>query len=457
MEHCPKCFQDLAGATDHCGMPGIGDSIEQIPSVSVALTGFTGNGKTVLLESMLTLLKWLPKRLSGFSVNALDDQTAGALNEIPANSLPPGTDGITRILINAYGVPIPGSLKRERRLMFFYDTAGECYDQFGSTSDAAVPLVKSDHIWLIYNPLMTDDTEGRGQGPINAVFQSIVNQHLALGEEIRGKNVVVVFTNGDELLEFLPPNDQGVIADYLDHDDEFSMSRGTPGNRPPDMDAYMSNAERISDLLESATRKMEGGPSLLDLAKEHGVKLRFCIIESFGHQVDDGVQHGARDPKRVLDPLWWSLNQDSGPNGDQPRGGVLNVIIDSDQKSLFEKKWPTKIWESLKSKFKVNHYFLGRQQPVAEHPSPPPTESLGKSYANLVGPILENSGLNDRFLLICNSRIPMDLEDFHENDSIRSDLLLAVTNNLLADEWYNTVILNDDSQVAALQNRLTAK
>ena len=456
MQICPKCFDEISpDRSDCCELIEIRDILTAHPAVSMVLTGYTNNGKTVLLESIISQLKKLEGALSGFSVNHLDADTKHFLRSRPGESIPLPSDGVTKILLNAYGMPVPGRSTYERRLLFFYDTEGEVYDHDSVDAVTQKPLLTSNVIWLIHDP-----TNPEPPGLINEAFQSIVREHRVNQAPLAGKKVIVVYTQADKFATMASQLDGiDMINRYLTVDPMFGptalQSNGRLNNMI-DLQAYMSEAQRMSDVLRSVTKMIDGGQNLLDQAKENDVELRFCLVESVGQVVDDGIQRGDRMPKRVLDPLFWSLFQETPGDPVQPtiRHGRVKLIADGRQKKLFENRWPAKIWNALKKSHFVDFYFLGRNQAESDHPSPPPEESYGDQYPGLIGPILESSEPYDQFVLLCDEKLPLDITDFEENEEIEGKLQVVITNPKLRDQFVNTMLVRSDDDLQALANRV---
>ena len=455
MNRCPVCFEEVFDGDECCTQIDVGGNIE---SLAVTLAGLPSNGKTTFIESLLAKLKVLEQRGGNFSLSPITDETAEILREVPAGSLPMGSSDIRQILLNIYGMPVPGTGGTERRLLYLYDTIGEYFQSLKDASDATKPLAFSDAIWLVYNiPRFLESPQESRQPPINEVFMSIVNQYRNMGESLHGKRLVIILTNGDRLLDYFRgvPQEE-LLVNYLDQDPDFGQDANRPASQV-DLNSYMSGAERVSDALKDLIRKMEGGQNLISQANDLKIELRFCLVESIGHSVEAGQQQGARIPKRILDPLFWSLKKSGDQNGQGGRlRGTVNLIFDSHEKKLFEKKWLSKIWNSLRSKFEVNCYCLGKSKPVSSHPAEPP-RTFDRAYPRILGPLIEDAADTDFFVIICENRTPIDLDDFARVPELQEQMMLAVTSDKLMEHWEETIVLRNDSDVESLSHRLISK
>lgn len=457
MNTCPKCFNELAGNQhSNCELGDYLDKLSSLPQASVMLAGLTSHGKTAILESLLGALKKLSGRLSGFSINGIDQETIEMLRQIPADRIPDPTDGVTKALVNAYGLPIPGMNISERRHLFFYDPAGENFAIGRENATGLGPMMDSNVIWLVFN--ISNFVKDGARTQINEVLQSLTRMFQVEGKSLQGKNLIVVYTNGDNLVDFLPDDDKAEISRYLFEDRNFGqevLDASPSASLNIDFGPYMSDAEKVSDLLERMTKDLQGGENFLQQARDLKLKLRFCVTESIGHPVDDGQQHGDRIPKRILDPLWWTLFQqrDQVPNQTSSSRRIVNLIVDANQNELFEKGWVEKLWKTLGDSYRTNVYFLGRKQAESLHPIAPP-EIGSDTYAGLLGPLLSAMPREDLVVLLADQRVPIDFEDFRDDEEAIARIVLASINHELKDECDNTVILRSENDLPAVCTRL---
>jgi hypothetical protein len=76
----------------------------------------------------------------------------------------------------------------------------------------------------------------------------------------------------------------------------------------------MNKLKNISDETKEWVKDLEGGRTLVALAANENIELRFCLVSSTGGAVDENNRMKISvTPTRVLDPFFWALEFQSKP------------------------------------------------------------------------------------------------------------------------------------------------
>jgi hypothetical protein len=146
---------------------------------------------------------------------------------------------------------------------------------------------------------------------MNSYIQTLMKHDPRYGSTKR--NVIVVLTKADLINHELPSAAQSHLADdpivkaLVDVNNAQEM-----GDK--DMEIYMNKLKNISDETKEWVKDLEGGRTLVALAANENIELRFCLVSSTGGAVDENNRMKISvTPTRVLDPFFWALEFQSKP------------------------------------------------------------------------------------------------------------------------------------------------
>lgn len=459
MYFCPQCLSHIDTEDGHnCEFRYFATNLAEVSQTWVTMLGDTSHGKTTLLESILEVLRRLQTRLPSFAINGIDSASQGRLQaSLNLRNLPPANLSLPKpVLMEIFNFPSINRDQNRRRFVYFYDTPGEYLN-----SQVQMPLPELDSElelsaspWLIYELAMPDQFAQRA--PLGELLSNLILRFRQANLKIAERTLIVTYTKTQQLLERFPAE----VEAYLNSDPFSTLNGSNPNSNVPfNFHAYMQEAQKISDILESLTRQYpHGGNLLLELAKQNGIKLKFCLTESIGHSVADGTFHDVRSPKRVLDPLFWSIYLEQ--IGDVEIGGTdkkrkVSVLIDPDLKPSspwFSSDWLTTLWKNLSKQVDVDFYFMGRQQPEVLAPSSPPTKPPAVPYIPLLAPVIKDT-VAEQVILIVADKLPKDLNDFVYSDVSRN-LVLLVSDEAHRDIWHNTLLIRSADDLASVRQLL---
>jgi hypothetical protein len=129
------------------------------------------------------------------------------------------------------------------------------------------------------------------------------------------RKVVVVLSKADQIKEELPEK----LRRYLEEDPIEALintASDDQGMSELDMEKYMLHLGEISNEIQAWVKNYtEGGSTLIALAKNENIELRFTLVSSTGRPVraDNNQLDATMNPIRVLDPLFWALEFQSKP------------------------------------------------------------------------------------------------------------------------------------------------
>jgi energy-coupling factor transporter ATP-binding protein EcfA2 len=458
---CPKCLKVIENEEDHanCELSLHAESLSKSKPTWIALTGFTGHGKTTLLESMLELLKRMPSRLPKFAMTGTDIYTQGQLLRIPRGTLPEATEELpVPLLLDCFDMPSAGLQRLERRSLYLFDTPGEHFDlSLGSAIENLTTVFEQAACpWLLYTLSREQDASTKHR-PLGELLGSVITRFREKRLSVKGKTFIIVYTKASDLLEDFPPE----IQDYLMNDPFFGPDAMRCGTlRDFDLADYMRQASKISALLKELTGKYaNGGSALLRLAEDNEIELKFCITESIGHHVGDGNLHDDRSPRRVLDPLFWTIYLSSQVSNPIPVPQRKSVAVLIDPRIKTESFWYRdgglkQLWLQMQKRVDLTFYFLGREQVEIMPPGEPPTAPPATTYAPLLAPILKRIP-HEQTIWVLSNLIPKDIHDFEfDRDSER--FIVLVTEESARDLWNRTAWIRNPGDFEALYSQIHA-
>lgn len=455
---CPKCRKTIQDEQDHSGC----EFSVQAPTLAeckqswVTVLGDSGQGKTTYIESLLLVLNKLQTRLPGFAIHGLDTNTKISLQQRlqPESQTPPSTYSMPEpLLLDFFGFPTCQAGVTERRNVFLFDTPGEYLKTGGEVEvpELSDILPQVQMPWLLYE-LSLENKHG-DRVPLGELASNLLVRYRENNLTLDSKSLLIVYTMSQRYIEDFPPE----LQEYLNSDPYFGKDKLDSAHlRDFDLATYMRQATKVSDMLESLTANYShGGALLLQLAKRHNIKLRFCMVESVGHDVGDGRFHQARSPKRVLDPLFWSVSQDQdqtfvSPYKSNKKRVVVAINPDLQKDSAWYKNgYLSDIWKLLAKQIELDFFFMGREQPEVSSPGVPPSGPPKRPCSHLIGPILDRNLDADAFLIVSDTP-PLDLFDY-QYSSMQDRLHMLVCDEDSRDHWTPTLFVRSADDFASLK------
>ena len=407
---------------------------DTVPPLWLLTIGFTQHGKTTYLAALTLMLESIDRVWRGVSYRHLDQYTIDTirrwrreamLGELP----PPDTKSVPRpILFNIYNIPESGS-----RCLAMYDVAGEIYNSLSEVQEYVIPIKQVNTTWfLISLPDLLSDREGK---TITDLFNVYLSGMESLRIELSGRNLIVVYTKGDEAVF---PRE---FKDYLRADPFQGLTRkdaNIPDPQDFSLPDYIQNMTDVSgQLREYTSRQVRGGAAFINMVEANGMNLVFCITSALGESPDSTSNRLRVDAfrYRVLDPFLWALTLDKPTS---PK--LIGLVVDASQEShsVYDEAVLPVVWEHLSDYGELTTYYLGQTLP-ASHPGQRPPESPPHlARQRLIGPILERASPDTRFMVIVTGSI-IDLADFF-NSPWRDRVLLVMVEEDHQQDWPNTIV-----------------
>jgi len=432
------------------------DNYERSKPLWLATIGFSRHGKTSYLGSLSLLLENADKFWKHSSVRYLDpytdqniqnareimsdrrvfektrmwgeDGSASGGNQIKKIAPPPRP-----LLIKVTAIPDFNS-----RCLVLYDAAGEYFETLTGIPDGVsqVSYIKSlkavRTIWFVVSlPDLANPKESKSKS-LRDLLDVYVTGMENLGWDIRGRNLIVVYTKGDRLknIEYVPRE----IRDYL-LEDKYGPLVGKINNADPstfyrpverenfNIHEYLSEMEVISGKLEKYTNDLAGGSAFLSLAEDYGLKVYFTITSALGTDAQDGQAITNYTSYRMLDPLLWALKLDAEP----PIPTTIKIILDTNHPTFetVNKAGGNPVY-SLPFDFltpelgkigdEVVAHYLGRSKPCSLSGQKPPADPPKQRYPRVLRPLLSDQESDTLALIFTNGPIE-DLDDFLDLES----------------------------------------
>ncbi|MBL8869860.1 MAG: hypothetical protein JNK90_08690 [Planctomycetaceae bacterium] len=457
---CPQCLQDIDSEESHkCEFKFLANSLGDTAQTWITTLGETSHGKTTLLEAILEMLRRLQAVIPGFAINGIDAHSKNLLQSgLSQKRVAPATKSIPKqVLLEAYNFPNTSAAASARQLLYFFDSPGEFLNSPDEHSVQQLKIVLQQTVspWLIYE--LAGPEQFANRAPLGSVLSNLIHRYMESNVSLADRTIIVTYTMSQKSLGAFPLE----IQAYLNSDPFLSTNHTSEFSaRGFDFGAYMRNAQRVSDILHDLTALYpHGGNLLLELAKQNRINLKFCLTESIGHDVSDGVLHDTRSPKRVLDPLFWSVYL--GQNGtsinlDTLRKPRIKVLIDPDlaqNSPWFQQQWLSIVWKNLSKFVDLDFYFMGRLQPETIAPTAPPQKPPLTRYIPVIAPLLADNKTGNPVLIIAD-KLPHDLQDFAFH-SETNQLILLVTNEANRDLWQNTFLIRNSDDLTSLRTLMT--
>jgi len=406
----------------------------KVPPLWLVTIGFTQHGKTTYLAALTLMLESIDKVWDGVYYRHLDQYTLDTIRqwrqEAMQGELPPANPkAVPRpILFNIYNIPESGS-----RCLVMYDVSGEIYSSLSEVEEYVTSIKQVKTTWFLVSlPDLLSDEEGK---TITDLFNVYLSGMENLRIDLRGQNLIVVYTKGDEAVF---PRE---FKDYLRADPFRGLTRRDtiiPGPEDFSLEVYIQGMRDISNQLQEYTRKqVQGGAAFISMAKANGMNLAFCVTSALGESPDSASNRLRADAfrYRVLDPFLWAVILET-PASSRPIG----LVVDASRKSrsVYDKALLPVVWDHLSDYGELTTYYLGQASPASRPGQRPLDSPPSVAHQRLIGPILEEASPETRFMVIGTGPIT-DLADF-QNSPWRDRVLLVMMGEDHQRDWPNTIV-----------------
>jgi hypothetical protein len=422
----------------------------QVPPLWLVAVGFSQHGKTTYLAALTLILENISKVWPGVYYIPLDQYTTEKIREMRREARegkPPSAtlkQEVSRpLLFSVYQLPETGS-----RCLVMYDIAGEIYNSIEEVQEYVPAIKRASTIWFLVSLAdLESDQEGK---MITELFNAYRSGMENLRIDLKGRNLIVVYTKGDIL--DLPKE----LEDYLESDPFKGLTRHStiiPDLEDFSLSDYIVEMNNISDQLQEYTRaRVRGGAAFINMVKAKGMNLRFCLTSALGERPDPSSQrlfHADAFRYRVLDPFLWATTL-----AETRSANPIGLVVDASQesRSVYDEALLSVIWERLSDYGEVATYYLGQTSPASRPGQQPPMSPPHVPHQRLIGPILENASPGSRFLVIGTGPIT-DLADFYDSPW-RDQVLLVMMGEDYQRDWPNTLIYRNGDDPAVLVDAL---
>jgi hypothetical protein len=317
---CPYCLVELRWAKNLTRCPSckvelplqyVQDYYDH-PPFFTQVFGWEQTGKTVFLSAITLMLTNMSKIWPHYAATPATEATQRKIREIRtslANSgrMPDATQlGLQEVYIMLlYSMERWGS-----RTLVYRDCAGEHFDKWEVPFEQASYLLNAPtSLFMISLSDLASANDGRSMDDLLVNYINTLMKYKADFKRWPRK-LVVVLTKGDAIRD-LPAN----LRAYLLEDPIWAAINSEGTTKPLDatvMQDYMETMSRVSDAIRDWLPQCPGGSAFIQLAKNKNIDLRFSLISSTGSGVNaDGHLVMGLEPRRVLDPYFWTLELQS--------------------------------------------------------------------------------------------------------------------------------------------------
>jgi len=403
------------------------------PPVYLAVVGMTAHGKTTYLHSLTHTMDNLGKIAKGSYLDALDDETLHELRRIrgqistrtATESTRPRPKGV--YLQKPMVFSLKGFMTQDRHPLVIYDLAGESFSDRAEIQQYAEPLKLAYTIWFVVS-LYDLEKNNNEYGTIADLFNIYVTGMERVGASLQGRNLHVIYTKGDKLVNRLDTE----LLEYLRDDPYTNLATTKAGdlrNKQFDQDDYTYQLEQMSGWLQEFTMdEVPGGLQFINMVEDNGMGLLFSLNTAIGRDHLPNNQMIDYESYRVLDALIWSLREvkaiepqkaSTGTNRRVDASGKREIalILDtsgfSANAKIYQLELPGLFFSALSDYGEVKSFYMGTLQPFTrEGMEPTNTPPLQTSHP-LIGPILDSLS-EDSCILVITCQSIWDLMDFHE-------------------------------------------
>jgi hypothetical protein len=472
---CPYCHHvqifDREGACEECGnfvSRAFLAATAKSPPVYLATVGFTQHGKTTYLDSLTTMIENLGKISDRTYHEYLDDYTFDEVRhmrwEVQHRQIPESTQADRKPMPLQIG--IYNFLDQPANTLVIYDLGGEVFDRKSDIQRFALPMQNVHTIWFFISvhdlenpPSITDWEDGgrpflRSLSDLFSVYRSGMER---LGVQLKGRNLLIVYTMADKIVSRLPEH----VRNYIREDKFFDLARkkhSEARNLTFDPYAYMRDVLAISSELEDWTYDIEGGTAFINMVKDSGMNVVFTITSSIGRQSDPHTDRMIDFRRyRVLDPLIWAMLHNKAIGGERR----ILLVLDNhpSAKQVFENDLPYHLFDYLSGKGTVVTFFLGSNTSVSRPGVRPPDSPPDEPGPSLIGPLLEAQD-DDALVLLVLDRpdgdspqwVVPDLVDFDTQKWRKRIGILSFQDGLTP--WEHSRTLNKFNELKQLLDEL---
>jgi hypothetical protein len=408
--------------------------------------GFPKHGKTTYLAALTLTLKDMSNIWSGSFSRDLDQYTMEtARNWLRDARLgiqsPSTTPGIPRpLLLSIYKIAGDSS-----RCLVMYDVAGEVYDKLHEVEEYVASIKQVSTTWFFVS---LKDLQDREQSrSLSELFTVYLTGMEGLHADLRGRNLIVVYTKGDQITD-------PVIRNYLVSDPLQALT-APPSQRPHlspiSMEDYYASLQQMSDTLRAYTREeVPGGKPFVNMVESQGMNLVFSVTSALGEDPDANNRLSEDAHRyRILDPFLWAVRLEQP---DVKRSFALVVDASIAAHEFYNDAVLSDTWAQLSMKGEVITYPLGSCRPLGGSGQSPMLASPAIARPRLIGPVLERLPANTSIIVLTTGRI-LDLADYAVTDW-QSRLLLVGLNWEPDQDWNHTQIYTSGASVTPLVDAL---
>jgi hypothetical protein len=461
---CPCCLVNICDKDRSCpscrfALPlNYYQNCIQAPPLPIAAIGYSGHGKSHLLNAIVLTLR----QLSGcefpvqVTLEVADDHTLGVVAAASAKAEGEALDPTPRqnsrtipLILRASGLFPP-------RTLLVYDVAGESFESLTAVHEHLPVLREIQTVWFVLSP---DDLQkparavggGAAARDLGFLFTAYKNAMIRLEAPLEGRNAVIVVSKGDKL------SGEGVseLKEYLETDPycagQIASATGF------DLKAYEEGIRQVAHRVEPFVTRIKDVRNLVGLLKGSGMTVNFCVTAALGHDPIPGPTGKVTLEwcrQRALDPLVWTLVMERQPD----RNSLLHVLVDvgSDSARAYPavggRPLPSQLWESLSNHQKVRFSFLGRTVEGLAPGQQPPEVPPSVRRLPLIGPMLEplraENSLVGKVVLVTNS-VVLDLPDF-DTKAWRSRIILVTSSDRpeVRSQWRRVQVIESAEDLA---------
>lgn len=436
---------------------------DKVQPLWLITVGFSRHGKTCYQAALTTMIENLSRVWSDSTYLYLDQRTKDILDDARRQAfegiLPPKSTIVQNprpIFISTYTLP-----KFSSNCLVLYDTAGELYQKFQGPEDAKLylqPLKAVRNIWFLVSLRHLKGAEGNPEKKISDLLTNYLDGMQKLGYSLKDRNLIVVYTQADAIVDNLEFGFPEKVGQYLRSDPFQSLAdykQDMPKiehfSQPDFLDNYIAEMKNNSDELMQFTKRLPGGNAFISLAKMHEMGLYFTIVSALGSEPDPNKERVMMEdmPRyRVLDPFFWALYLNT-----QPSQQNAHLILDGahDSTPLYEFNL-AQFAEYIQDENDVTTYVMGQTRKVSVVGQAPPKALPAFSRPRLIGPLLEKADKETKFIILTTGKIH-DLDEFALPDWYHRILLITVDKDDLH-SWPNQLSLRQGDDISDLRNEV---
>ena len=288
---CPQCNEPVPRTY-------VEDHRKNLPAL-VSVVGFRGHGKTVSIASLFYTLKHLDvshywEKFFALQLNEnsldivyenVDMLKGGVLPNASPKIFPKPT------MIQLRGIPfLPSSI------VSFYDTSGESFVRASQVERYATYVSRARVVLFLLSIPMIRDSDLEPAPEMEKLLSVYLQAMGDLGNT-HVQNIVIVYTCADALRPMLkewPDIEQYLLDGSIDH--------------LADQENYMSQMHHLSTQLRAFTKQVLGANQFVNMAESNFDTVHFSIISALGAAPDGKKLSAQIVPRRILDPLLWTLD-----------------------------------------------------------------------------------------------------------------------------------------------------